>query len=312
MRDPCVFERRNNPRTNVYPVLFTIPGLNWPIYTFGLMFALAFFLGSLLMERLAKKYGDNPETDPQAYANLSLWVLFGIVFGARLMYCAIHPEEVTVTKSGEKASVVGIIINVLSVWNGGLVFYGGFILSFLLGLWKLKAYKLRTWHAADLVMICGFFGLGIGRIGCLLVGDDHGRICDESLPFPIALHVPNPLHPAALFDKELEGKTVYATQVWMMINGFGLAGIGYYILKHRKFAGQATFTMIAIYSVTRGFIEYFRGDDAARAFTDVEIQGHTIRLFTSMKIGIVLLPVSLLMLYWLWSQSRKAANDAQS
>lgn len=290
----------------MYPVLFTIPGINWPIYTFGLMFALAYFFGSLLLERLAKKHGDNPETDPQAYANLSLWVLLGVVLGARLMYCAIHPNEVRTTERGEEATVVQIIVNVLSVWKGGLVFYGGFILAFLLGLWKLKHYKLRVWHAADLVMIAGFFGLGIGRIGCLLVGDDHGRICDESLPFPISLRVPNPLHPNSLFDRSLEGQTVYATQIWMMVNGFMIAGIGYYILRHRKFAGQATFTMSSVYAVTRGFIEYYRGDDASRAYTDTVIMGHEIRLFTSVKVGLVVLPVSLLMLYWLWQKSRNA------
>ncbi|MFN0205343.1 MAG: prolipoprotein diacylglyceryl transferase [Planctomycetota bacterium] len=286
----------------MYPVLFTIPGLGLPIYTFGLMFALAFLLGSLLLERLAKKFGDDPVNDPARYANLSIWVLVGIVLGARFMYCAIHTEEFTTTADGRKPGVFELIIHLLSVWKGGLVFYGGFILAFLLGLWKLKAYKLRVWHAADLVMIAGFFGLGIGRIGCLLVGDDHGRICSESLPFPLAIRVPDPLHPNALFDAALAGKNVYATQIYMMVNGFGLAALGYWILKNRKFPGQATFAMTAIYAVTRGIIEYFRGDDIARGFTETDIFGPTVRLYTSVKVGLVLLPVSLLMYFWLRSQ----------
>jgi phosphatidylglycerol:prolipoprotein diacylglycerol transferase len=294
----------------VYPVLFTIPGLNLPIYTFGLMFALAFLLGSLLLERLAKKFGDNPAQDPVKFANLSIWVLVGIVLGARLMYCAIHTQEFTGGSDGSSPSIIQMVMHVLSVWKGGLVFYGGFILAFLLGLWKLKAYKLRVWHAADLVMVAGFFGLGIGRIGCLLVGDDHGRICSESLPFPIALRVPDPLPDHSLFDPALTGHTVYATQIYMMVNGFGLSWLGYSILKKRRFAGQVTFTIMAIYAVTRGIIEYFRGDDVARGFTETQLFGSTVRLYTSVKVGIVLLPVSLLMYWWLRSRANERPAGA--
>jgi prolipoprotein diacylglyceryltransferase len=151
-------------------------------------------------------------------------------------------------------------------------------------------------------MIAGFFGLGIGRIGCLLVGDDHGRICDESLPFPIAIRVPEELHPKSLFDHELSGQTIYATQIWMMANAWMIALVGRWILGKRGAAGVATFTMLAIYAVTRGFIEYFRGDDDARGFTNVELLGSTVRLYTSVKVGIVLLPLSLVMLYWVKSR----------
>jgi phosphatidylglycerol:prolipoprotein diacylglycerol transferase len=293
----------------VYPVLFTIPGLNLPIYTFGAMFALAFFLGSLYLERLARKFGDDPVNDPAKYSNLGLWVLLGVVLGGRLLYAAVHPEEFTNDAEGNPRSGIGVIGQVLSVWRGGLVFYGGFILACLIGMWKLGAYKLRRWHAADIVMIAGFLGLGIGRIGCLLVGDDHGRPCAESLPFPIALRVPSPLHPKSLFDREYEGSVIYATQIWMMVNALALAGLGRWILGRKHFAGQVTFTISAIYAVTRGFIEYFRGDDAARGYTDVEMWGSTVRLYTSVKIGLVMLPLSLVML-WVLKRKDKTGSGA--
>lgn len=296
----------------MHPILFTIPGLNVPIYTFGAMFALAFFLGSLYLERLAQKFGDDPEHDPVKYSNLALWVLLGIVLGGRLLYAAVHPDEFTTAPDGTPRSGIGVVGQVLAVWNGGLVFYGGFLLAFLLGLWKLRSYRLRTWHAADLVMIAGFFGLGIGRIGCLLVGDDHGRPCAENLPFPIALRVPDPLPEKSLFDPELEGQVIYATQVWMSANAFFLAALGRFLLTRGKFAGQATFTMIAVYTVTRGFIEYFRGDDASRGFTDHEVWGTTIRLYTSVKIGMVLLPISLVMLYVLRWTGRRGPSGSNA
>src|SRR5262245_38777780 len=130
------------------------------------MFALAFFLASLYLERLAKKFGDDPAGDPPRYGSLALWTLLGVVLGGRLLYVIVHADQFTKDPDGTPVGGIEIIGRVLAIWNGGLVFYGGFLAAFAIGLWKLKSYGLRTWHAADLVMIAGFVGLGIGRIGC--------------------------------------------------------------------------------------------------------------------------------------------------
>ncbi|MBL8694054.1 MAG: prolipoprotein diacylglyceryl transferase [Planctomycetes bacterium] len=286
----------------MWPILFSIPGLQWPVYSFGAMIAIAFFVGSLYLERLAQRFGDDPANDPAKYSSLALWLLFGIIGGGRILYVLVHPEEFF------GGSVVSSISAIVQIWNGGLVFYGGFIATFLIGMWKIRSYKLRRWHAADLGMIAGFLGLGIGRIGCLLVGDDHGRLCDPSLPFPIAITIPDPIPEKSFFPAEWAGKTVYATQIYMMVNGFGLALLGRWLLGRRKFAGQVTFIMMGIYAVTRGIIEYFRGDDAARGFTDVVLGSETIRLYTSVKIGMVLLPLSIVMYLVL---QKRAARPAQ-
>lgn len=289
----------------MYPVLFRIPGVDLPIYAFGAMIAVAFFLASLYLERLARKLGDDPKNDPPKYAALSLWVLLGVVGGGRLLYVLVHPDEFTRASDGSLENGLTVIGRILAIWNGGLVFYGGFIAACVLGLWRARAMKLRPWHAADLTMIAGFVGLGIGRIGCLLVGDDHGRICDPSLPFPIALRVPDPLPEKSFFDPELAGKTVYATQIWMMVNAFGIAALGRWLLPRRSFPGHVTFVLAAVYAVTRGVIEYYRGDDAARGFSDVQLFGHTVRLYTSVKIGAAMLPIAIAALIYLRARHRR-------
>ncbi len=289
----------------MHPILFTIPGIGVPIYSFGAMIAVAFFLGSLYLERLAKRSGD----DPEKYANLSLWLLLGVVGGGRLLYVIVHPSEFT-QENGEALNGFRVIGRVLAIWTGGLVFYGGFIAAFLIGMWKIGAYRLDRWHAADLGMIAGFLGLGIGRIGCYLVGDDHGRPCPEWLPFPFALTVPDPLPDHSYFDPSLVGQRIYGTQFFMMLNGFGLAAIGRWILARRAFPGQVTFTIVGIYAVSRGVIEYFRGDDFARGFTDVVLLGHEVRLYTSVKIGAALLPLSIVMYLWLRARHRRSRPAA--
>ncbi|MEM7516693.1 MAG: prolipoprotein diacylglyceryl transferase family protein, partial [Planctomycetota bacterium] len=111
----------------------------------------------------------------------------------------------------------------------------------------------------------GFVGQGIGRVGCLLVGDDHGSIVpegSENLPFPITLKVPEgrDLHPESLFDPSVIGETIWATQPWMTINALLIAGIGYLILRKRRYAGQVSLWIFFLYSITRYAIESFRGD----------------------------------------------------
>jgi len=291
----------------VHPILFRIPGVDWPIHSFGAMFALAFFVGAHLMELLARRYGDDPENDPKRMASIALWVLLGIVAGGRLLYVIVHPDEFTRDETGRVLSGPEVIGRTVAIWKGGLVFYGGLIAAFVVGIWRVRRYGMRLWHVADLTMIAGFVGLGIGRIGCLLVGDDHGRVAPASAPFPIAFTVPKPLPDGSFFDPSLAGERVYATQIWMMANGFALAALGWWILRRRSFPGQVTFTITAVYAFTRGFIEYFRGDDAARGFTDVALFGTTVRLYTSVKIGLALVPISIAMLLILRARARRGA-----
>jgi hypothetical protein len=51
-----------------------------------------------------------------------------------------------------------------------------------------------------------------------------------TLPFPVVLHVPNPLPEHSLFGAENAGQVLWATQVWMSLNGFLLALLGWRLL----------------------------------------------------------------------------------
>src|SRR6185295_9639935 len=87
-------------------------------------------------------------------------------------------------------------LKIFAVWEGGLVMYGGMFGAITFGMWAAKREKLRPLNALDIGMVAGFVGLAIGRVGCLLVGDDYGRVVPAKyahLPFPITLRVPSPL-----------------------------------------------------------------------------------------------------------------------
>ena len=47
----------------MYPVLFTIPGLDWPISSFGAMMATAFLVGYWIAHRRMQEEGLDPVLD---------------------------------------------------------------------------------------------------------------------------------------------------------------------------------------------------------------------------------------------------------
>jgi phosphatidylglycerol:prolipoprotein diacylglycerol transferase len=185
-------------------------------------------------------------------------VLIGVMVGARFMYVAVEIA---------KGSEVGRQFlhepeRMLFIWEGGLVMYGGLFGALLAGFLCTRKYGLDVRQAMDLGLPAGFVGLAIGRIGCLLVGDDYGKPLPEGveLPFPIALRVPDPLPAHSLFDPANQGQLLYATQVWMSANALALALYGFWRLRRPRPAGVLSLELLLLYALVRGAIESFRGD----------------------------------------------------
>lgn len=256
----------------MHPILFEIPGTDLPLRSFGVMLALGFLLGAHLWSRLAGRFGDDPKEDPARVSQLVVWLLVGVVGGARLMYVVVevlkHWAAAAPSPDSAGARYLEEPWTVLFIWQGGLVMYGGLFGAVLLGTWKAREYGLRPLAALDTGLVAGFFGQCVGRIGCLLVGDDYGSIVPErfrDLPFPITLRVPpaEELHPQSLFlaaDPPVAGEVLWAVQVWMSANALLIALVGLWLLRRRRWAGEPATWIVLIYAVTRYGIEMFRGD----------------------------------------------------
>jgi len=243
----------------MHPILFKIPGTDLPLRSFGVMVAGGFLLGMWIMGRLVERYSAKPERDVQRYAAIHVWILMGVLLGARLMYVVVE-----IAKGTHQGSLyIEQWWTILYIWQGGLVMFGGLFGAILVGAWKARKEGIHIPEGLDYGLIAGFFGLAVGRIGCLLVGDDYGKIVPEKyaqLPFPITLHVPEVLKEGSLFGSQNAGQVLWATQPWMAVNATLIALVGLWLLKRRRYRGQVAVTMALIYAVTRFSIEYFRGD----------------------------------------------------
>ena len=194
----------------MHPVLFRIPGLGFPVRTFGALVACGILLGIWYWGRLLARYGDDPREDPQRGSQVALWIVIGVLVGARLFYVGVEsvrtlsteitpgmrayleaeghaappgeisPEDV---EAARRVSVGYDFLHdpfkILLIWQGGLVMYGGLIGGVLLGLYAARKHGLQPWNALDTGLTCGFLGLVFGRWGCLFVGDDYGSVVPD-------------------------------------------------------------------------------------------------------------------------------------
>ncbi len=146
------------------PILIQIGPI--PVYSYGLMMAIAFLVADYLLGKEFKRLKINVN-----YANemVVLALVFGIV-GAKVLYMIENLSDFL------KAPLEMIFS------AGGLTWYGGFILAFIVLLLYVKRRKLPVLKVLDAISPAAALGYGIGRIGCHLAGDgDYG--IPTSLPW---------------------------------------------------------------------------------------------------------------------------------
>jgi phosphatidylglycerol---prolipoprotein diacylglyceryl transferase len=155
----------------MHPELFKIPGTNFMVPGYGAMVIIAFLGGTWWMTRRAMKV----KADPDIVLSLALLALLFGWLGGRVFY-VIHYWK---TQFAHQPWAV------LQLSAGGFEVYGGLILAAaacVLYLW-IKRVSIRLY--ADLTAPTLLFGMGVGRLGCYLVGCCWGATCPASLPWAV-------------------------------------------------------------------------------------------------------------------------------
>lgn len=245
----------------MHPILFKIGPIT--IYTYGVLIATAFFLGLALAARQARVEGE----DPQKIMDLSFYILISAIVGSRLLYIVVEYKE-----------YISNPLRIFKVWEGGLVFYGGFIMAMAVVIIYIRKHEMNLWKVGDILAPSVAIGQGVGRLGCFFAGCCYGRETDVS--WAVIFKDPNTLAP---MDVHL-----HPTQLYDSANGFIIFAILLILRKFKKFDGQLFWTYTLLYAVGRFIVEIFRGDE----------RGFVIESFlsTSQFIAIPLFIVSLAML----------------
>ncbi len=197
----------------MYPVLFKIGSVT--IYSYGFAVAVAVAIVFLLASRWAPKAGL-----PVAMTLDALFVLFvSGVAGARLWYVLQHWSDYS-----------GNLVSIIWIQEGGLVWYGGFLVAFSCGMIFAKLKKLYFLQWADFIAPLLALAHSIGRVGCYLNGCCYGRFF--GIPTQLAEAGALIALSAALFQKG----------------------------KQKRFHGQVICLYAILYSAARFVIEFSRLD----------------------------------------------------
>lgn len=142
----------------------------------GLGIAIGFMIGASVLTRIAppRFFPDDGTLSPEvlaerraevraAYEKMLFWALIGTIIGARLFYVIAHFSE------------FDGIGEMLAVWRGGISLLGGVAGAILINLPRMRGLGWGFFRIMDPTVICLALGVGIGRIGDLIIGDHLGK-----------------------------------------------------------------------------------------------------------------------------------------
>lgn len=171
----------------MYPELFRIPYLDFPISSFGVMMAIAFLVGSWITAVRMKEEG----LDPDLATTLLVYVMLGGIAGSKL-YFAVDVHLRT-----------GAPFTDLLLSRDGITWYGGLLMAIAVGAIGCRIHGVPVVTVMNCTAVAGAVGQALGRVGCFLVGDDYGMPTD--LPWGVAFPEGAPptleqVHPTQIYE----------------------------------------------------------------------------------------------------------------
>ena len=258
---------------------FTSPGeeifrlgsfrLKW----YGVLIATAVLIGVNLSMRLAK----SRDIDPEAIADLAIWLVLGAIPSARLYYVAFewqtysqHPEQI------------------IKIWEGGIAIHGAIIGGSIAAIIFAKLKQLSFWQLADVVAPSVALGQTIGRWGNFFNSEAFGRPTD----LPWKLYIPKDRRPFEYINFDYFHPTFLYESIWNL----GVFGILMFTFLRFPKLRTGTITMIyaIAYSLGRFWIEGLR--------TDSLMVGS---LRTAQMISLGLIAAGIFGLVWLYGLRRR-------
>ncbi|MBI3940900.1 MAG: prolipoprotein diacylglyceryl transferase [Acidobacteria bacterium] len=244
----------------MYPVFLRVGSLT--LYTHGVLTAFAFLAGIWLALRHAQKQN----MDPDRLNQLFIYILISSIVGARLF---------SVLFDGEFQWYRAHPSEILKVWQGGLVYYGGFIFAVVTSVIFLNLRRMPFWTTSDVLAPAVSLGQVIGRIGCLAAADSWGK--PTQVAWAITYTDPDALAPLNV--------PLHPTEFYMVLGNLLIFSLLLWRRRRKNFEGQIFLEYGICYSIIRFGIEFYRDDPRGMWFGDL--------LSTAQIISILLLLTSL-------------------
>jgi phosphatidylglycerol:prolipoprotein diacylglycerol transferase len=212
----------------LYPEFFSLGPIT--VHSFGVMMALAFISAGLMTAWGMKRRGLDPEF---AYSMLIAAMVGGVV-GAKIHYLMVHPDQ----------------FGSAAFSGSGLIWYGGLIGGTLAVLLVVVLTKRPVALIADAIGPALALSYAVGRVGCLLRGDDYGVPTD----LPWGMSFPQGLPPT--------DQTVHPTQIYEIVMSLVILAVLLWVLQPRlRRAGSLFWSYVALAGVERFLVEFIRTNE---------------------------------------------------
>lgn len=185
----------------------------------------------------------------------------------------------------------------LVVWRGGQVFYGGLIAGLLVAMIIGRHRRVPLWKTLDALSPAIMLGLGIGRIGCFMAGCCFGK--PTNLPWAIQYGAGYPATRTQVAEKLISPEAHYClpihpTQLYESGFAFTLCAMGILLLHRKGFKkGTVFFILLNLYAIGRFCMEFLRADQRGSIFSWLSTS-------QAISLGIIILSTA----GWLWHSHR--------
>ncbi|MCF8111183.1 MAG: prolipoprotein diacylglyceryl transferase [Desulfobacteraceae bacterium] len=247
------------------PVLLRIGpiAIRWYGLTYIIGFAVALILGTIRARR-----SHSPVT-PAQFQDLVLYVLAGLVIGARIGYMVFY----------DLSALIAHPLSIVKIWQGGMSFHGGLLGVTIAILVFAHIHHLRFFDLADFATPLSPPGLFAGRIGNFINGELLGRPSD--VPWAMVFSSPAAdsvlRHPSQLYEAFLEGVVLFVI-LWLFS-------------RQPRPRGSVLGLFLLLYGCFRFFVEFFRQPDSQLGFVALNFltMGQVLCLFMIIIGGYLLL-----------------------
>ena len=260
----------------MFPILFSYKGLQ--ISSYGLMLVVAFLTCNYLLRRDLSKKGKNPDIAD----DITFRAAIGGILGSKIYYLleninnGIAADNINglldIFKGVFTLNFSTIALGIQS-FGSGMVFLGGLIGGMISVTLYLRKHNIVWLEAADWVAPYLILGHAIGRIGCFLVGDCYGTVCN----LPWAVSFQNGLPPTTfesfqynypqVFNAEYfqaaysagDSIFVHPTQLYEFFTGIMIFAYLLYIRKKDdNYDGLIMFEYLFLAGLARFLVEFIR------------------------------------------------------
>ena len=236
-------------------------------------YSLAYIVGILLGWALSKSFFISDPKIKEKFDDYITYLILGLIIGGRLGYVFFYNLNFYLDN----------LLDIFKIWQGGMSFHGGLIGIIVATILFAKKNSQNFFSYLDIVSFVSPIGIFFGRIANFINSELYGTT--TNVPWAVTfIQVDNiTRHPSQLYEALLEGLFLFLLLI-------------YFRKKFLKKPGVISGIFLALYSIFRFFVEFYRVPD--------EQVGYVILNFTMGQVISLVFILSGLILFYLKYETR--------